>query len=96
MSENPPPPATGADAAAESVAKMHLDEVTGEMISKSELKKRQKSRQKEAEKKEKEAARAASGKPAPKPKSAEDSEKELTPNQVDHHKQGRALLSETE
>ena len=48
-----------ADAAApiaEQVANLHLDEVTGEKVSKSELKKRQKQRQKEEEKKKKEAA----------------------------------------
>ncbi|KAK0391511.1 hypothetical protein NLU13_1011 [Sarocladium strictum] len=76
MAENAP-----VDGAAESVAKLHLDEVTGEMISKSELKKRQKSRQKDAEKKEKADKLAASGAPAPKAKSTEDSEKDLTPNQ---------------
>lgn len=71
------------DAAAAAVSKLHLDEVTGEMISKTELKKRQKAREKEAQKKEKDAANKdkkpaqAAGK-----KSAEASEKELTPNQV--------------
>lgn len=69
-----------ADAAAAAVAKLHLDEVTGEMISKTELKKRQKQREKEAAKEKKAAAN-------PKPqgsgnKSAEAAEKELTPNQV--------------
>ncbi|GFP57888.1 hypothetical protein ACSS6W_007240 [Trichoderma asperelloides] len=70
------------DAAAAAVSKLHLDEVTGEMISKTELKKRQKAREKEAQKKEKDAANKdkkpaqAAGK-----KSAEASEKELTPNQ---------------
>jgi lysyl-tRNA synthetase class 2 len=72
------------DAAAAAVSKLHLDEVTGEMISKTELKKRQKAREKEAQKKEKDAANKdkkpaqAAGKKA----SAEASEKELTPNQV--------------
>ncbi|CAI4331301.1 CIH_collapsed_G0009180.mRNA.1.CDS.1 [Saccharomyces cerevisiae] len=37
-------------AAAEGVANLHLDEVTGEMVSKSELKKRIKQRQVEAKK----------------------------------------------
>lgn len=81
MSDNPA--TSGEPAAAEAaaaVAKLHLDEVTGEMISKTELKKRQKQREKEAAKKEKAAAN-------PKPqaagnKSAEAAEKELTPNQV--------------
>ncbi|KAH8173635.1 tRNA synthetases class II (D, K and n) domain-containing protein [Sarocladium implicatum] len=84
MAENPPPNAgapAAVDAVADAAAKLHLDEVTGEMISKSELKKRQKNRQKEAEKKQKAEKLAASGAPAPKPKSTEDSEKDLTPNQ---------------
>ena len=63
----------------EAVANMHLDEATGEMVSKSELKKRQKNRQKEEEKKKKEAA--APPKPAAAKKSnAEADEKELNPN----------------
>jgi hypothetical protein len=71
-----------ADAAApieEQVANLHLDEVTGEKVSKSELKKRQKQRQKEEEKKKKEAA--APPKPVKEKKSnAEADEKELNPN----------------
>lgn len=74
-----------ADAAApptEQVANLHLDEVTGEKVSKTELKKRQKARQKEEEKKKKAAERG----PAPAPKKAaaggaEAAEKDLTPNQ---------------
>lgn len=58
---------------------LQLDEVTGEMISKSELKKRQKNRQKEEEKRKKEAA--APPKPVMVKKSnAEADEKELNPN----------------
>lgn len=75
-----------ADAAAapaapeEQLANLHLDEVTGEKVSKSELKKRQKQREKEKAKKEKEAA--APPKPAAtKKSSAEADEKELNPNQ---------------
>jgi lysyl-tRNA synthetase class 2 len=63
----------------EAVANLHLDEVTGEMISKSELKKRQKLRQKEEEK----AKRAAAAPPKPvaaKKSNAEADEKELNPN----------------
>ncbi|KFY10327.1 hypothetical protein V492_05078 [Pseudogymnoascus sp. VKM F-4246] len=64
----------------EQVANLHLDEVTGEKVSKSELKKRQKQRQKEEEKKKKEAA--APPKPVKEKKSnAEADEKELNPNQ---------------
>lgn len=81
MADNPATSgeAAVADAAA-AVAKLHLDEVTGEMISKTELKKRQKQREKEAAREKKAAAN-------PKPqaagnKSAEAAEKELTPNQV--------------
>lgn len=76
-----------ADAAApptEAVANLHLDEVTGERISKTELKKRQKARQKEEEKKKKAADKAASGgapPPAKKAGGAEAAEKDLTPNQ---------------
>lgn len=63
----------------EQVANLHLDEVTGEKVSKSELKKRQKQRQKEEEKKKKEAA--APPKPVKEKKSnAEADEKELNPN----------------
>ncbi len=62
------------------MANLHLDEVTGERVSKSELKKRQKQREKEKVKAEK--AAAAPPKPAPKAKggSAEQEESELTPN----------------
>ncbi|PSS18530.1 hypothetical protein M430DRAFT_50536 [Amorphotheca resinae ATCC 22711] len=61
-------------------AKTYLDEVTGEQVSKSELKKRQKARQKEEEKQKK--AAAAPPKPiAVKKSNAEADEKELNPNQ---------------
>jgi lysyl-tRNA synthetase class 2 len=60
-------------------AKTYLDEVTGEQVSKSELKKRQKARQKEEEKQKK--AAAAPPKPiAVKKSNAEADEKELNPN----------------
>lgn len=63
----------------EPLANLHLDEVTGEKVSKSELKKRQKQREKEAKKAEKEAA--APPKPvAAKKSNAEADEKELNPN----------------
>ena len=81
MSDNPT--AAGEAAAAEAaaaVAKLHLDEVTGEMISKTELKKRQKQREKEAAKKEKAAANPKTQ--GSSNKNAEAAEKELTPNQV--------------
>jgi lysyl-tRNA synthetase class 2 len=71
--------ASEVSATAESVANLHLDEVTGEKVSKSELKKRQKQRQKEAAKKEKEAA-APPKVTAVKKSSAEADEKELNPN----------------
>lgn len=61
-----------------SMAKLLLDEVTGEKVSKTELKKRQKLRERDAKKKEKEAA--APPKPAVKKTSAEDDEANLTPN----------------
>lgn len=84
MADNQPTAGDAAAAeAAAAVAKLHLDEVTGEMISKTELKKRQKAREKEAAKKEKEAANKDK-KPAQAAgnKNAEAAEKELTPNQV--------------
>jgi lysyl-tRNA synthetase class 2 len=66
-------------AATEAVANLHLDEVTGEKVSKSELKKRQKNRAKEEEKRKREAA--APPKPVVAKKSnAEVDEKELNPN----------------
>jgi lysyl-tRNA synthetase class 2 len=55
-----------------------LDEVTGEYVSKSELKKRQKQRQKDIAKAEKESTRQAP--PAPKKKNAADDEAQLNPN----------------
>lgn len=55
-------------AATEGVANLHLDDVTGEMVSKSELKKRIKQRQVEAKK----AAKKASGQPQPEPKKKKD------------------------
>jgi lysyl-tRNA synthetase class 2 len=68
-----------AGAPTESLANLHLDEVTGEKVSKSELKKREKARAKEKAKKEKEAA--APPKPVSAKKSnAEADEKELNPN----------------
>ncbi|KAK9375873.1 uncharacterized protein V1513DRAFT_441115 [Lipomyces chichibuensis] len=70
-------PTDAVSAAADQLAKTYLDEVTGEQVSKTELKKRQKQRALEAKKKEK-AATAAEKKPAGKPK---DEEEELTPNQ---------------
>lgn len=66
----------------EQAANLHLDEVTGERISKTELKKRQKQREKEAKKQE-QAGAAPGGPPRPaaaKKASAEADEKELTPN----------------
>lgn len=63
----------------EQMANLHLDPVTGERVSKSELKKRIKQRQKDEEKAKK--AAAAPPKPVKEKKSnAEEEEKELTPN----------------
>ncbi|OJK02425.1 hypothetical protein ASPACDRAFT_76801 [Aspergillus aculeatus ATCC 16872] len=69
---------TAVQQAEASLANLILDEVTGEKVSKSELKRRQKQREKEAKKKEREAA--APPKPVKKT-SAEDDEANLTPNQ---------------
>ena len=60
-----------------SMASLLLDEVTGEKVSKTELKKRQKQREKDAKKKEKEAAAPAK---TQKKTSAEEDEANLTPN----------------
>jgi lysyl-tRNA synthetase class 2 len=61
----------------EGVANLHLDDVTGEHISKSELKKRQKEAEKAAK-----AAAAGPSKPSSKPKNAAgEEEKDLNPNQ---------------
>ncbi|KAL4970875.1 lysine--tRNA ligase KRS1 [Aspergillus stella-maris] len=62
------------------MANLLLDEVTGEKVSKTELKRRQKQREKDAKKKEKEAA-APPKTAAPKKVSAEEEEANLTPNQ---------------
>ena len=79
MADNSAPAGDGG--AADAVAKLHLDEVTGEMISKTELKKRQKMRDREASKREKSAAKPQQP-DAPSAKNAEAAEKDLTPNQV--------------
>lgn len=60
----------------EGVANLTLDEVTGEMVSKTELKKRKKLREKEKLKKEKEAAAP----PKPVATKKKDEEKDLNPN----------------
>lgn len=60
------------------MANLLLDEVTGEKVSKTELKRRQKLREKESKKKDKEAA--APPKAAQKKVSAEEEEANLTPN----------------
>ncbi|KEY66648.1 hypothetical protein S7711_01942 [Stachybotrys chartarum IBT 7711] len=60
-----------AEAVTQSVAKLQLDEETGEMVSKAELKKRQQKRAKKALQEKARAEKAAAGpqdKPAPKPK----------------------------
>ena len=67
----------------EAVANLHLDEVTGEKISKSELKKREKAREKARKKEESDRIKEANApaKPAAAKKSnAEADEKELNPN----------------
>ncbi|KAH0562748.1 Protein kinase [Trichoglossum hirsutum] len=64
---------------ADQLQNLHLDEVTGERVSKSELKKRQKARAQEDRKREK--AASAPAKPVPKKTSSEEEESELSPNQ---------------
>ncbi|OBA27497.1 nucleic acid-binding protein, partial [Hanseniaspora valbyensis NRRL Y-1626] len=73
---------------AENVANLHLDEVTGERVSKSELKKRMKQRQKEEEKKKK--AAAAPAKPVSK-KKVTDAFADLSPSQY-HEARARQIL----
>lgn len=67
-----------------SMANLQLDSVTGEMVSKSELKKRLKLREREAKKKEKEAAAPPK---AQKKVSAEEEEANLSPNVSDRIQQ---------
>ncbi|GJC96591.1 lysine--tRNA ligase [Colletotrichum higginsianum] len=76
-----PPTEQVKDLKVEETAKLLKDDVTGEMVSKTELKKRQKARQREAEKAKK--AAAAPPKPASNPKkgNAEADEKNLDPSQ---------------
>lgn len=62
-------------------ANLLLDEVTGEKVSKTELKKRQKLRLKEAQKAEKEATKKAPPPPKKKAGAAEEEEAKLNPNQ---------------
>lgn len=69
--------AASVEKATEATANLHLDEVTGEHISKSELKKRQKQRQQEEKKREKAAAAPPK---AEKKTNAEQDEANLTPN----------------
>jgi lysyl-tRNA synthetase class 2 len=68
---------SGVKEAEAGVANLILDEVTGEKVSKSEYKRRQKNREKDAKKKEKEAAAPPK---AEKQKSTEDDESNLAPN----------------
>ena len=70
--------ASGKAGPASSVPTQVLDEATGELVSKTELKKRQK--QREVERRKAEKAAAAPPKPAKKA-NAEDEEQELNPNQ---------------
>lgn len=67
-----------ANAAAEAVANLHLDDVTGERVSKSELKKRQKQRQTEAKRA---AKKATAQPPAPPKKKKDEALADLSPSQ---------------
>jgi lysyl-tRNA synthetase, class II len=64
------------------VVNLTLDEVTGEKVSKSELKRRQKARERDAKKKEKETVAPHK---VEKRASVEDEESDLTPNVGIHH-----------
>lgn len=72
--------ADSANEVTENVANLHLDEVTGERISKTELKKRQKLRAQEERKQQRAAATPAK---TEKKRPAEDDESNLTPNVSD-------------
>ncbi|WPG98229.1 lysyl-tRNA synthetase [Acrodontium crateriforme] len=74
-------PAGSENASGESQPKLLLDEVTGEHVSKSELKKRQKQREKDKQKAEREANRAPPPQPKRKAGSQEEDEAKLNPNQ---------------
>ncbi|CCX34588.1 hypothetical protein FPQ18DRAFT_335945 [Pyronema domesticum] len=75
--------ADSAAPAAQDVPNLHKDEVTGEMVSKSELKKRQKKREADKRKAEKTVVVAAGKKAAEQPAEGAEklNEEELTPNQ---------------
>ena len=66
------------DAPSEDLVNLQLDEVTGERVSKTELKKRNKQRETEKRKAEKAAQSAAANPPSK--KSAGEEESNLTPN----------------
>lgn len=66
------------EAPTDGVANLHLDEVTGERVSKSELKKRQK--QRDTERKKAEKAAAAPAKPTKAKKEGQVDETDLSPN----------------
>ena len=72
---------SAANEVTENVANLHLDEVTSERISKSELKRRQKLRLQEEKKQQRAAAAPAK---TEKKKSAEDDESNLSPNVSDN------------
>ncbi|KAL9627548.1 MAG: hypothetical protein Q9204_006488 [Flavoplaca sp. TL-2023a] len=73
---------------ADQLANLQLDEATGEKVSKSELKRREKQRALEAKKKEKAAAAPVKPKPE-KIVSAEEEESQLTPNQYFEIRSGK-------
>jgi hypothetical protein len=66
--------------ATEEIQKLQLDEVTGERVSKTELKKRQKAREKEAKKAEKEASKQPPPPPKRKAVSQDEEESNLPAN----------------
>lgn len=70
----------GHEAPTESLEKLHLDEVTGEKVSKSELKKRIKNREREEKARVKATQNPVNPTKAEKTASAEDLESDLNPN----------------
>lgn len=71
---------SGVQDVTDEVKNLLLDEVTGERVSKTELKKRQKAREKDAKKAEREATRQAPPPPKKKAASAEEDDAKLNPN----------------
>ena len=80
MADNPASSAAAPAEVAEQLENLHLDEATGEKVSKSELKRRQKQRATEEKKKAKADAAPPKAAAATKKNKEEETESNLTPN----------------